>query len=309
MPEIGTGGGSGVDVDTPGMTNPLTLGGDMIVGSGSAVTLTNGLNAVASGQSLFYGTINGPLQASPNNTRVGVNGGIIGIVVDFGAPTTVASFTANPFRTQSNGATMYGLESSPDNVTWTRQATWANPGAAGVDHNETLAVPVTARYWRCTLVVNTGDAALEIDKFWLFGVQGAPIALHAGGGGQGLTIDPTTLLPSWQGDTAWHVVGVGGEPAFVGTWANYGSGQVPARFRKLASGLVVVEGVIHSGTIGTNAFTLPAGYRPAYPLAFTTSDTGSVMHVIAVGADGTVTPNLSDSFAVSLAGITFLAEG
>jgi len=176
----------------------MTHAGDMIIGSGSAITLTNGLNAMALGQSLFYGSMNGPLQAAPNNTEVGINGGpIIGIAVDLGGPTAVAGFTTNPFRSQNSTATTYCVESSPDNATWTQQAVWNNPQAL-VDHSVTFTTPVTARYWRVRELNNSGDWAVELSKFWLWGVQGAPQVLAAGPANDILQIDPTTLLPSWK---------------------------------------------------------------------------------------------------------------
>lgn len=63
-------------------------------------------------------------------------------------------------------------------------------------------------------------------------------------------------------DTDWHYVGGSGEPAFQNGWVNYGAPYGGARFRKLASGLVVLDGLISTGTIGAAAFTLPVGYRP-----------------------------------------------
>lgn len=45
-------------------------------------------------------------------------------------------------------------------------------------------------------------------------------------------------------------------------WIQYADPYGPGRYRKLASGLVVMEGLISSGTAGAVAFTLPVGYRP-----------------------------------------------
>jgi hypothetical protein len=60
----------------------------------------------------------------------------------------------------------------------------------------------------------------------------------------------------------WHYVGNAGEPAFQNSWANYGAPYGGARFRKMPDGLVIMDGLIQSGTVGAAAFTLPAGYRP-----------------------------------------------
>jgi len=67
----------------------------------------------------------------------------------------------------------------------------------------------------------------------------------------------TEYLP----DTYWHEVGGSGEPAFIGSWTNYGGGFDTAAFRMTADGWVYMKGLVKSGS-GT-LFTLPEGYRPA----------------------------------------------
>lgn len=73
----------------------------------------------------------------------------------------------------------------------------------------------------------------------------------------------------WNEDERWHYVGASGEPAFANSWVNYAAGgfQV-ARFMREASGFVVVEGLVKSGTLGAAIFTLPVGYRPPSNLSF-----------------------------------------
>jgi hypothetical protein len=90
------------------------------------------------------------------------------------------------------------------------------------------------------------------------GVAAAPT------GGMGLALDDKGLVPALALVERWHVVGTAGEPAFENSWVNLdgGTSSRPARFRKDASGWVVVEGVVASGTsISTSIFTLPPGYR------------------------------------------------
>jgi hypothetical protein len=88
----------------------------------------------------------------------------------------------------------------------------------------------------------------------------------------------------------WHEIGAGGEPAFANSWANHGSGFETAGFRKLWDGTIELKGVVSNGTIGTTAFTLPTGYRPALTQSFPsmagapTSTTGR----ITVNTTGTV---------------------
>jgi hypothetical protein len=69
-------------------------------------------------------------------------------------------------------------------------------------------------------------------------------------------------------DTAWHTLGAAGEPAFMNGYANYGSPFGPVKFRKLATGLVVLDGLVQCPATApgiTPMFALPVGYRP-HPL-------------------------------------------
>ena len=69
-------------------------------------------------------------------------------------------------------------------------------------------------------------------------------------------------------DLDWIVVGAGNGPAYqngYSSWDGMTAGSRMPRFRKLSSGLVVVDGIFHcpNPAPSTNvAFTLPVGYRP-----------------------------------------------
>lgn len=62
-------------------------------------------------------------------------------------------------------------------------------------------------------------------------------------------------------DTDWVV------PTLVNSWVNFGAGHQTARYRRLG-GVVYVEGLIKDGVIGSTAFTLDSGFRPAATLGF-----------------------------------------
>jgi hypothetical protein len=86
----------------------------------------------------------------------------------------------------------------------------------------------------------------------------------------------------------WHYVGAAGEPAFLNSWANYGSGYPGLHYRKNPDGRVVMAGVVRGGALGTAVFTLPVGYRPiaadtSLPIAMA-GGTGS----FSVNSSGTV---------------------
>jgi hypothetical protein len=109
----------------------------------------------------------------------------------------------------------------------------------------------------------------------------------------------------------WHIVGNAGEPAYTNLWLpnNFGY-EVPA-FRKDPLGRVHLRGTIRAGTINTNVFTLPVGYRPPFGLRFpqlssalsgvTAADWGQIN----VQADGTVTAYGTNNAVISLDGISF----
>lgn len=59
----------------------------------------------------------------------------------------------------------------------------------------------------------------------------------------------------------WHIVGAAGEPAFQNGWVWYGAGWSVPAFRRVGE-IVYVKGAVKSGTVATNIFQLPSGFRP-----------------------------------------------
>lgn len=118
----------------------------------------------------------------------------------------------------------------------------------------------------------------------------------------------------------WHSIGASGEPAFLSTWANYGSGYQTAGFRKDPNGMTWLRGSIAAGTTpANNVFTLPAGYRPAASLGFPTTWLNSGAYgvgLVTVSSAGVVNVYGTGGGAFSAAvpgpyhinGITFAAE-
>lgn len=115
------------------------------------------------------------------------------------------------------------------------------------------------------------------------------------------------------GETAWTA------PTFTNSWVNEGSGAgAPAGFRKDSSGMVHLRGLIKnasSSAPGSSAFTLPAGYRPPYPLnvpvfcANASPGTANVLDQATVGTDGTVKPSGNFSYVWQwLDGISFYTD-
>jgi uncharacterized membrane protein len=88
----------------------------------------------------------------------------------------------------------------------------------------------------------------------------------------------------WWPDAVWIA------PTLVNSWANYGGSFSPAGYRKDGSGRVTLRGLLNTGTTNTTAFTLPAGYQPAYVEQLLTLS-GSGTGFVAINTDGTVVPN------------------
>lgn len=111
---------------------------------------------------------------------------------------------------------------------------------------------------------------------------------------------------SFPGNPSFHLIGHEGEPAFENGWVNWGAPNFDAGYWKDPFGFVHLQGVIQSGTVGSAAFTLPPGLRPALTAGpFIVLSNGAAGRVD-VTADGAVTPISPSSNAyVSLHGIYF----
>ena len=92
-----------------------------------------------------------------------------------------------------------------------------------------------------------------------------------------------------KGPDHWHYVGETGEPALANSWVNFDTNWQAARFIKDAAGVVHIEGLVKSGTIGQVIFTLPVGYRPAKEFLISTNSNNAVARMD-VYDDGTVVP-------------------
>lgn len=130
---------------------------------------------------------------------------------------------------------------------------------------------------------------------------------------------PAATLATWGifGGIRWPSIEI--EPLYatltlLNGWADYGWGGSsyfsPACYYKDTNGYVHLRGLIKNagGTATTVVGTLPAGFRPGGRSMFTVFGNAGP-YGIEVNASGTITPrNASDRSAMSLAGISFLAE-
>lgn len=94
---------------------------------------------------------------------------------------------------------------------------------------------------------------------------------------------------------------------FQNGWVNSGGADAPAQYYIDTMGIVHIQGLIKNGTIGTVAFTLPAGYRPALSQGFCCMSSGATAAYVRVVNDGTVSIVTGNNAWVTLNGITFRA--
>lgn len=92
---------------------------------------------------------------------------------------------------------------------------------------------------------------------------------------------------------------------FSNSWENFGGDYETAGYYKDGAGRVHLEGLIRNGSVGSPAFTLDAGYRPANRHIFGTASGGSIGR-LDILANGDVQPQSpSISSWVTLSGISF----
>jgi len=97
-------------------------------------------------------------------------------------------------------------------------------------------------------------------------------------------------------------------PAFLNSWANYGSGFREVGYAKDFQGFVHLSGIMKDGSIGAfEAFILPEGYRPPATLLLPTvswSGTGVISYV-QIFTDGSVHARQGGNSWFSLEGLQF----
>lgn len=94
--------------------------------------------------------------------------------------------------------------------------------------------------------------------------------------------------------------------AFLNSWANYGAPYNSAGYFKDKEGVVHLRGLIAGGAVGSAAFTLPVGYRPANTEFGATQATGAFATYRVLNT-GDVVPFSGTNTYFSLDGITFRA--
>lgn len=104
----------------------------------------------------------------------------------------------------------------------------------------------------------------------------------------------------------WHEIGTDGNPAFENSWTNYDTSTYNSvGFYKDPFGIIRLKGLAGGGSLNTNIFTLPVGFRPSKQHIFITQGDGGVSGRIFVMANGGVQPYGGPTTWQSLDGISF----
>lgn len=120
------------------------------------------------------------------------------------------------------------------------------------------------------------------------------------------TIDASKATISWPGPADFIVVGTNGAPTFTNGWLSWGAPYYPVGYWLDPAGFVHLRDTLKSGTVGSAAFTLPPGYRPASAIGPLIVFSNGAAGRVDIGTDGTVTPSSpSSNVNVVLDGISF----
>jgi hypothetical protein len=184
---------------------------------------------------------------------------------------------------------------------------WYDYAGAVVTTSLGLAVDATTKlgHWQKAEIYLQPDVDPDIRSAAIL-VQNDSIS-----GGETCVIDVDELRLQYLG-TPWYVVDNTSDftdnyesiPAFEGTWANYGGGEMVAAFRRDQVGKIELRGRVKDGTLGTTVFTLPPGFRPTATMRWAvpcSGDTGQIQ----IDSDGTVTAAGPNNTSFDLSGIAF----
>lgn len=108
----------------------------------------------------------------------------------------------------------------------------------------------------------------------------------------------------YAGDSSWTAA------TLAGAYTNSGAPYHNASFRRLASGLVQIEGVVlfNGSALGSTIFTLPAGYRPGATILRAIIANGAFAELQITSA-GVVSQVIGSVAAGAALGCEFYAEG
>jgi hypothetical protein len=128
--------------------------------------------------------------------------------------------------------------------------------------------------------------------------SGSHVYLYTSDGTTLWDIDPLTGIITSTALT-WQTV------TYTGTWVDSATGPQPTRYKRNIDNTVTLQMAIKGGTIGTSAFTLPAGYRPPTALTLAGIDGSNALSRIDISAAGVVTPQTGNPAINILANLRY----
>lgn len=131
----------------------------------------------------------------------------------------------------------------------------------------------------------------------------------AAGAGSTYFETDTKKFFTWDG-SGWNDISGGSltffAPTFQNSWVNFSTVNWGATgYAKDAQGIVHLRGLIKDGTINQPVFTLPAGYRPSFPLIFSVFNSAGSSVRLDIRPDGVVVVLGGVNAWVSLSGLCF----
>lgn len=145
--------------------------------------------------------------------------------------------------------------------------------------------------------LRSNGGATDASQTTIFGGTGSMFYVEDVGPNQAPALPIPDTPPGWTLVTAMQ-----------NGWVAVGGPWEPPRYRKIGD-MVQLGGNIYNGTANQAAFTLPVGFRPAYPLEIICSgynaSTGRIIDMITIDANGSVRPEIGGGPSVSLSTVAF----
>lgn len=189
--------------------------------------------------------------------------------------------------------TLTGSIPAPTTAPTSVQFTWPTvPGATGY----TFQYNINGGAWQ-TGFTNQNTTTYTVVATHTNVVNARATATNSAGT-SGYSATSTITVPLWA------------TPVLQNNWTDYNNTYATAAYTKTSAGVVVLKGLIKSGTAtsGTVIFNLPVGYRPATDIIFQ-NITNTAPGRVDISSSGNVRFEVGSNAWYSLDGISFMPSG
>ena len=193
-----------------------------------------------------------------------------------------------------------------ENVFYSHLCRVSAGGGAGGETGTFIKLKKTAGSASYAYPFSGNSRGIVVEQSWAGGASPAIYTNHIDDQVNGI-VRTEKYIPRYITPEPIITIGSSGAPAFANSWVDNGGGFQAAGYFIDSDGFVNLLGAIKSGTVGSTAFTLPAGARPASSLRFAVLSNAAIggVQVASTGAVTPITP--SNNTYVSLDGIRFKA--